>query len=97
MKKDLKIVLTDCATVSSGDLDLKILEKFGTVEYYPETPADLIAERIKDADVVICNKTVIGKNELDAAKNLKLITLFATGYNNIDVKYAASKNVAVCI
>lgn len=92
----LKIVLTDCETVSANDLDLKILEKFGEVIYYPETPKDLITERIKDADVIICNKTVIGKNEIDAAKNLKLITLFATGYNNIDVKYAATKNIAVC-
>lgn len=92
----LKIVLTDCETVSANDLDLTVLEKFGEVTYYPETPKELIAQRIKDADIVICNKTVIGKDEIDAAKNLKLITLFATGYNNIDVKYAASKNIAVC-
>ena len=92
----LKIVLTDCETVSANDLDLKILEKFGDVVYYPETPKELIAERIRDANIVICNKTVIGKEEIDAAKDLGLITLFATGYNNIDVKYAASKNIAVC-
>lgn len=93
----MKIVLTDCATVvSGGDLDLSRLEAFGEVTYYDETPAELTAERIKDADVVILNKTVIGKRELDAAKNLKLIALFATGYNNIDVKYAAKRGVAVC-
>ena len=92
----LKIVLTDCETVSANDLDLSVLEKFGEVTYYPDTPKELIAERIKDANIVICNKTVIGKNEMDAAKDLGLITLFATGYNNIDVKYAASKNIAVC-
>lgn len=93
----MKIVLTDCATVvSNSDLDLSRLEAFGEVVYYDETPAELTAERIKDADVVILNKTVIGKRELDAAKNLKLIALFATGYNNIDVKYAAERGVAVC-
>ena len=93
----MKIVLTDCATVvSNSDLDLSRLEAFGEVVYYDETPAELTAERIKDADVVILNKTVIGKRELDAAKNLKLIALFATGYNNIDVKYAAARGVAVC-
>ena len=92
----LKIVLTDCETVSANDLDLSVLEKFGEVTYYPDTPKELIAERIKDANIVICNKTIIGKNEIDAAKDLGLITLFATGYNNIDVKYAASKNIAVC-
>lgn len=92
----MKIVLTDCETVSANDLDLSVLERFGEVVYYPETPKELISQRICDADIVICNKTQIGKEEIDAAKKLKLITLFATGYNNIDVKYAASKNIAVC-
>ena len=93
----MKIVLTDCATVvSNSDLDLSRLEAFGEVTYYGETPAELTAERIKDADVVILNKTVIGKRELDAAKNLKLIALFATGYNNIDIEYAREKGIVVC-
>ena len=93
----MKIVLTDCATVvSNKDIDLTRLEAFGEVVYYDETPAELTAERIKDADIVLLNKTVIGKREIDAAKNLKLIALFATGYNNIDAEYAASRGIAVC-
>lgn len=91
----LNIVLTDCATVSSGDLDLSVLEELGNVTYYPETSPDQTAERIKDADVVIINKTVIGKAEIDAAKNLKLVALFATGYNNVDTVYARSKGITV--
>lgn len=91
----MKIVLTDCATVSANDLDLSVLERFGEVVYYPETSATDTAERIKDADIVILNKTVIGKNEIDAAKNLKLIALFATGYNNVDTKYAREKGITV--
>lgn len=91
----MKIVLTDCATVSAGDLDLSVLERFGEVVYHPETAPDQTAERIKDADIVILNKTVIGKAEIDAAKNLKLIALFATGYNNIDTKYAREKGITV--
>ena len=46
--------------------------------------------------MVILNKTVLGKNELDAAKNLRLIALFATGYNNIDTVYAREKGITVC-
>ena len=93
----LKIVLTDCDTVSSNnDLDLSILERFGEVTYFPETPANLTAERIKDADIVIVNKTVIGKKEMQTAQNLKMIALFATGYNNIDVSYASERGIAVC-
>ena len=91
----LNIVLTDCATVSSGDLDLSVLEKFGNVTYYPETSPEQTTERIKDADVVIINKTLIGKREIDAAKRLKLVALFATGYNNVDTLYARSKGITV--
>ena len=92
-----RIVLTDCDTVvSNGDIDLSLLERFGEVVYYGETSPDKTAERIKDADIVIVNKTVIGKAEIDAAQNLKMIGLFATGYNNIDVSYAAERGIAVC-
>ena len=92
----LNIVLTDCNTVTSGDLDLSVLEKFGKVTYYGESLPEEIPERIKDADIVILNKTVLGKKELDAAKNLKLIALFATGYNNIDTVYARERGITVC-
>ena len=92
----LKIVLTDCATVSANDLDLSLLEELGEVTYYEETPAHLTAERIKDANVVIINKTVIGKAEIDAAKSLGLVALFATGYNNVDTEYARKHGVTVC-
>ena len=93
--KKLNIVLTDCNTVTSGDLDLSVLEKFGNVTYYGESLPDEVPERIKDADIVILNKTVLGKSELEGAKNLKLIALFATGYNNIDTVYARSRGITV--
>ena len=90
------IVLTDCDTVNAGDLNLRELEQFGNVTYYGETAPSQIAERIKDADIIILNKTVIGKAEIDAAPNLKMIALWATGYNNIDVAYAREKGIDVC-
>lgn len=91
----MKIVLTDCSTVTTGDLDLSSLERFGEVVYYNETSPEDTAERIKDADVVVLNKTVLGRTELAGAKNLKLIALFATGYNNIDVSCARERGIAV--
>ena len=91
----MKIVLTDAGTVSAGDLDLTVFEKYGEVVYYDVTPAELTAERIADADIVVCNKTVLGKNELEGSR-VKLITLFATGYNNIDTAYAKERGITVC-
>lgn len=98
MKHNAKynIVLTDCDTINAGDLDLRSLEELGNVTYYGETLPHQIAERIKDADIIILNKTVIGKAEIDAAPNLKMIALWATGYNNIDVAYARSRGIDVC-
>lgn len=96
MNDKLNIVLTDCATVNADDLGIEAFERFGNVTYYPETSPEQTAERIADADVVVLNKTVIGKAEIDAAKHLKLIALFATGYNNVDVAYAREKGVTVC-
>lgn len=95
MDKRLKIVCTDISTVTSGDIDISIFEKYGDVTLYDLTPPELTSERIKDADIVLLNKTPIGKAELDAAENLKLIALFATGYNVIDTEYAREKGVVV--
>ncbi len=91
----MNIVLTDCKTVTADDVDLTVFEKYGNVFYYDVTAPIELEERIRDADVVICNKTYLGKKEIDYAPHLKLIALFATGYNNIDVKYAAEKGICV--
>lgn len=92
----MKIVLTDCKTVTKDDLDLSVFDSIGETIYYDLTPADKLVERIADADAVICNKTVITGEVMASAKNLKYIGLFATGYNNIDVEYANAHGITVC-
>lgn len=92
----MKIVLTDCKTVTRGDIDLKVFESLGETTYYELTPPEKLIERIKDADAVICNKTVISAETMKAAKNLKYIGLFATGFNNIDIEYAKEHEITVC-
>ena len=52
------------------------------------TSEDMVAERIKDADIVLTNKVVLNEENLKNAENLKLICEMATGYNNIDMDYA---------
>lgn len=93
----MKLLLTDCATLrSNGDLPLDSLKRFGDIfEYENITRAGLLKEAA-DADIILCNKTVIDKEVFDAAENLKYIGLFATGYNNIDIEYAKQKGVTVC-
>ncbi len=92
----MKIVITDAMTVTQGDIDLSLFSEFGEIITYDNTKPEETAERVKEADIVLCNKTVLGKNELEGAKNLKLICLFATGYNNIDVVYCKENGITVC-
>ena len=92
----MKIVLTDAQTVLDNLVNADILKQFGEVEEYGLLRYDEVAEKIADADMVVCNKTLLDKNTLRLAKNLKYIGLFATGYNNIDIDYCKVHNIAVC-
>ncbi len=92
----MKIVITDADTVTNGDISLDVFKKYGEVTVYGVTETSLVEERIKDADIVICNKTLLNRDNLKNAKNLKYIGLFATGYNNIDLEYTKANNIIVC-
>lgn len=63
---------------------------------YAYTQAHETIERITDAEIILTSKVVIGEKELDAAPNLKLIAICATGYNNVDLVAAKARNITVC-
>ena len=88
-----KIVVLDGKTL--GNVDYIKLNEFGQVIYYDMTSENMVAERIKDADIVLTNKIVLNEENLKNAENLKLICEMATGYNNIDMDYARKNNIAV--
>lgn len=92
----MKIVITDAETVFDANVKADVFEKYGELVCYPLTSEEELLERIQDADIVLCNKTYLGKREMDAAKNLKYIGIFATGFNNIDTAYAREKGITVC-
>lgn len=92
----MKIVILDAQTITNGDISLKPLSAFGEVVTYNLTKYEEIEDRIKDADAVICNKTLLNKDNLKNAKKLKYIGLFATGYNNIDIEYCRENGITVC-
>lgn len=92
----MKIVLTDAQTVLDNLVDATALRELGEVVEYGLLPYEEVAEKIADADIVVCNKTELDSHTLRLAKKLKYIGLFATGYNNIDIEYCADKGIAVC-
>ncbi|OFY38810.1 MAG: hydroxyacid dehydrogenase [Bacteroidetes bacterium GWF2_40_14] len=90
----MKIVFLDSATIGA-DVSLQPIETLGDFICYPSTSPEQVAERVKDADVLIVNKVLTGKDEIDAAPNLKLICVAATGMNNVNIPYANSKGIPV--
>ena len=92
----MKIVLTDAQTVLCDQVRADGLEKFGELVQYGLLSYDEIAEAIRDADMVICNKSVLDPHSLRLAEKLRYIGLFATGYNNIDISYCRSRGITVC-
>ncbi len=92
----MKIVVLDAQTITKGDISLDSLKDFGEVVTYNLTKFEEIPSRIKDADAVICNKTLLNAESLKGADKLKYIGLFATGYNNIDTDYCKAHGITVC-
>ncbi len=93
----MKIVILDAETLTiNNDIDFSIFDQYGDVTIYPFTKDEEIPERIKDVDIILCNKSPMNRENLCHAKDLKYIGLFATGYNNVDLEYTKEKNITVC-
>jgi len=78
------------------DTPFEPIYKFGKVTIYDSTTPEQIKDRLSDAEVVITNKVKITDKAISEAKNLKLICVFATGFDNIDIVSAKKHSVAVC-
>ena len=89
----MKIAFLDAATM--GDVSFEPFEQLGEFVKYDSSTPEEARERVKDIDVLLINKVLVNKELIDAAFNLKLICIAATGVNNIDVDYAASKGIPV--
>lgn len=91
----MKISVLDIDTLGD-DLDLSVVEELGEVTIYPLTLQSEVEERITDAEVLIINKVKLNSQNLPFAKNLKLICITATGFDNVDIEYCREHGIAVC-
>lgn len=90
------IKVLDSASLGADTPILEHLSKHGEVRIYEKTDASEIEARISDAEVIVINKVKISAEVLSYAKSLRLICVFATGYDNIDIEAAKARGVAVC-
>lgn len=91
----MKITVLDTSTLGD-DIDLSKLSEIGNTEFFGLTSPEEVPERIKNCEVIITNKVKLNRENLHGAKNLKLICVTATGYDNIDIEYCNLHNIRVC-
>ena len=97
----MKIVISDYPYIMDRDLEyeISILKRIKDAEVviyeYTGNKEEFISV-IEDADSIITAYIKLDKEVLSRAKNLKVISINATGYNIVDLEEAKKRNIAVC-
>lgn len=91
----MKIVVLEGYSSNPGDLSFEPLNALGDVTIYDRTPKNKVIEYSKNAEVLLINKTVLGKEELEKLPKLKYIGVLATGYNVVDIAAAKALGIVV--
>ena len=90
-----KIVVLDGYALNPGDLDWSGLEAIGDCTFYDRTPPEETISRAQGAEIVLTNKTLLARNEIEALPSLKYIGILATGFNTVDLKSANELKITV--
>ncbi|MBQ4258811.1 MAG: D-2-hydroxyacid dehydrogenase [Lachnospiraceae bacterium] len=91
----MKIVILERNSVGT-DVSVDCISDFGEVTIYRNTVTiEEVKERVKDADIIIANKSPLNEETLKDAPNVKLICEFATGFDNCDLAYCKSRGIQV--
>jgi glycerate dehydrogenase len=91
-----RILVLDGYTVNPGDNDWQPLAELGELVVYERTEPRRVVERALGAEIVITNKTRLGKDELSRLPGLRGICVFATGFDVVDAVSARALGIPVC-
>lgn len=89
----MKIVFLDAKTLGE-DIDYGRFEQLGEVVFYPFSVPEEVPERVKDAEVIVVNKTRIDEAAVGQAKRLRLVCVTGTGINHLDREYLEARGIA---
>lgn len=91
----MNIVVLERSSVGP-DISVDCFQELGNVTYYKNTVTiEEVKERVKDADIIVANKSPMNEESLKDAPNVKLICEFATGYDNCDLEYCSFRGIRV--
>ena len=89
------IVILDGYSANPGDLSWKALEDLGPVTVYDRTKPEETVARAAEAEIVLTNKVILGRQEIEQLPKLKYIGVLATGYNVVDIEAAHERGIIV--
>lgn len=92
----VKIIVVDGYTLNPGDLSWNRLKAVGDVMIYDYSTATEILTRAREAQIILVNKAILNADILSQLPHLQCICVTATGYNNVDITFAKSKNIMIC-
>jgi glycerate dehydrogenase len=91
----MKIVILDSYGANPGDLSWDGLKEIGELTVYDRTKPEETLARAAGADIVLTNKVVLGRKEIEQLPCLKYIGVLATGYNVVDTEAAHKHGITV--
>ena len=91
----MKTVILDAKALNPGDLSWDDFKTLGELDVYERTEPCDVVKRAADAEIVITNKVLIGKAEMEQLPCCRYIGVLATGYNVIDIEEAAKRGITV--
>jgi glycerate dehydrogenase len=91
----MKIVVLDGYTLNPGDLGWNELQALGDCDIYERTPPAEVLARAHGAAIVLTNKTVLGREQIEHLPGLKYVGVLATGTNVVDPAAARARNIVV--
>jgi glycerate dehydrogenase len=94
MRRRPKAVFLDFATVGPG-IDIGSLDALVDLTRHAATSPEDVASRIRGHEIVIVNKAKVSRRALAEAPGVKLVTIVATGTDNVDLDAARDAGIAV--
>lgn len=94
LKKTARIVVLDRDTLPD-DITLRAFSFPHELVAFGRTKPEEVAERIRDADIVITNKVPVRREAIGSASNLRLVAIAATGTDVVDVAACAERRIGV--
>lgn len=92
----MKILVLDGYTLFQEDIEWNGLRDFGEIDFRERLHRSELSSCDPETSVIITNKALVGIPELEYFKSLQLVIVSATGYNCVDVKACAERNIPVC-